>query len=183
MSKFHEISLKGKYWLHRIADIDTYIHEGSVDKARVVYSESDEKVYVGSGSGWLKFTTAYDVLSAGSKVLMGTFPLPTGWNIDVSEDDIWPTLTSNEGDIGTDHGGSHVGGWTISGMQGSGQHNHGGRTKGAQGGTILIGESDIYSYVGDDKHNHNIQNAAQHFHSFTDTWRPENIKYCVAEYQ
>jgi hypothetical protein len=178
MSKFHEISIKGKHWLHRIADV--YTHEGSVDKARMVYSEDDEKVYVGSGTAWLKFTTAYDVLGQGSKVLMGTFPLPTGWNIDTTDDDIMPTFTPIEGNIDTVHGAAT---WTIVGIQGGGAHNHGGRTKGAQGDTILIGESDIYNYVGDDKHNHNIQNAAVHFHSFTNTWRPAYIKYCVAEYQ
>jgi len=181
MSKFHEISLKGKHWLHRIADVDTYTHEGSADKARMIYSEDDEKVYVGSGAGWLKFTTAYDVLGQGSKCLIGTFPLPVGWNIDTSADDIWPTLTPNEGGIGDHHDDDHT--WTILGIQGSGAHNHGGRTKGAQGDTILIGESDIYTYVGDDRHNHNIQNAVEHFHSFADTWRPAYIKYCVAEYQ
>ena len=180
MSKYHEINIKGKHWLHRIADKDTYTHEGTVDKARMIYSEDDESIYIGSGVAWAKLATAYDVLGQNSKVLMGTFPLPTGWNIDTTDDDIMILFTSTEENIDTV---PSPGGWYLAGLEEAGLHNHAGRTKGPQNGTIVIGKSELYLDVGDDRHNHNITYDGQHGHSFDNTWRPAYIKYCVAEYQ
>jgi len=181
MSKYHEINIKGKHWLHRVADKDTYTHGGSVDKARMIYSEEDEALYVGSGVAWEKMTTAYDVFGQSSKVLMGTFPLPIGWNIDLTDEDWMILLTSTEVNIGKIPGGTQT--WSIKGIEEAGTHNHGGRTKGSQNGTIVIGKSEIYLSIADDRHNHNIASDGNHSHTFAASWRPAYVKYCVAEYQ
>lgn len=178
MSRYYEINIKGKHWLHRVADKDTHTHNGEADESRLIYSEADKKVYLGDTSQWNLVTTPYDIFAQNTRVLMGKFPLPTGWNIVTSWNNNYsPIMTDTVGSIGTS-GGS----WTITGLQEGGSHNHGGRT-GTSTSNVYIGASDVYTLAAIYNHRHNIGYDGEHFHNFSGNWRWANIKYCVAEYQ
>ena len=175
MSRFFEIDLRGKQWLHRVEDSDTHNHAGDDDEGRVIYSEDDKKVYLGNTITWNLVTTPYDVMAQNTKILMGTFPLPTGWNLDTTYNDISVIVTSTIGDIGTS-GGS----WTINDMNASDSHDH---STGNPTANLSIGASDIYTICATRVHRHNITDDDNHFHFFDGAWRWPHTHYCVAEYQ
>jgi len=178
MSRFFEIDLEGRHWLHRVSDADIHEHEGEIDEGRVIYSEADERVYVGDTTEWKLLTTEYDILPAGTKLLMGAFPLPDGWFIDISLDQIIALITDTESEIGTS-GGS----WTITGLSEAGAHNHGGGTSQEPRSQILVGLGDwVGAYSSDDRHSHSLDTQGGHFHNFGNGWRPSFDTYCIATY-
>ena len=72
--------------------------------------------------------------------------------------------------------------WSISGLQSSGQHTHGGRTGGSTNDNNIIGVSDYYAYGNKTNHSHSITADGDHQHSFDGSWRPAYILSVVATY-
>jgi len=177
MSKYHELNVIGKLWVQRVNDISTYTHNGSVEVGRLIYDRATEQLFYGTGTAWRKFNGKYDVIPQGTKILMGRFPLPTGWNIVAAENDKMVILTSEEADIGNTGGD-----WTITGIQANANHDHGGYTGPYTGNTVHAGDSDKYGSTTTKKHTHSIGSDGSHFHSFNGSWRPYNNKYCIAEF-
>lgn len=173
--KYHSIESQNKFYLQRIANIDNLTHDGDDDKGRLVYCETNKRVYKGGNTTWEKLSTPYDILPQTTKILIGSQPLPTGWNIDtrdISNKIILITDTLSE--IVTS-GGT----WTIESMETGGNHRH--RTGGPDD-TRLIGYSDIYGFASSNIHRHYTPYGGTHQHTFDGTWRPPAVKYCVAEY-
>ena len=183
MSRFHEIDIKGKLWVQRVNDISLQIHNED-DKGRILYDKMTKRLCYGTGVGWQYFNNKYDVIPQNTKILMGRYPLPTGWNIVpdpgvISVNGKCAILTSNVVDIGT-VGGS----WTISGALAVTGHNHGGFTgRYIDISTVTTGTDDSYGHVGTVKHVHSIEmSTGQHFHGFDGQWRPYHNKYCIARF-
>ena len=72
---FFKIDSQGKLWIQRIDDINLIGHTAS-DERRLVYSKSDEKVYIGTSTEWRSLAIEYSVIDAGAKMLFGSYPLP-----------------------------------------------------------------------------------------------------------
>lgn len=182
MSKYHEIKVLGKIWAQRVANINNIVHAGDEDKARVVYSQHDDKLYYGTGTRWIRFNDKYAVIPQLTRLLFGRFPLPTGWNIVASMSDYALILTDIEGSIG-----SIDGNWVITGIQSSGGHDHGGYFGPYYGTTEKVGDSDKYGSSAVQNHTHKILGSAGindglHFHTFNGAWRPHHNKYCIGEF-
>lgn len=172
MSKFYEIDAQSKFITHKVSDRATHIHNGN-DKARLIYSEADERLCIGGLADWKVVATPYDVIDQNTKVLFGSFPLPTGWNLDTAWNDNAVLLTNETGEVGNT-GGS----WTITGMYYGGEHNHSvGR------GTTKIAIDYGWGNQAYYKHSHTIYTDGSHVHSHDGSWRPYSVRYCVAEYQ
>jgi hypothetical protein len=175
--KFYGIKSRGKFWVHRVADIDTVTHEGVVDEGRLLYNYADERLYAGTESEWLKVTTRYDIFESGSKILFSSFPLPDNWTIDTTYDDKMVLATSTMASVFTS-GGT----WMISGLQADGAHTHGGRTGGPTNNSSKIGRSDLYAYSSTTNHTHPITSDGEHQHTIDGSWRPSYIISVVATY-
>jgi len=175
--KFYGIESMGKFFVHRISNILTHNHRGVIDEGRLVYNYSNERLYIGSESKWLKITTPTDIFETGTKILFALFPLPDNWTIDLTHNDRLLMLTTNTANINST-GGS----WTIIGLQQSGNHNHGGKTGGPTSNIIFAGRSDISGTGGTTGHRHTISYAGYHQHTFDGTWRPKNLRMCVGVY-
>ncbi|MHA2030690.1 MAG: hypothetical protein ACW99Q_14995 [Candidatus Kariarchaeaceae archaeon] len=174
MSRFYEIEMRGKQWMHRVPDIDLYNHAGASEEGRVVYSESDGKLYVGSTVEWVLVTSSTDIFPSATKVLMGKFPLPTGWNIDVTIDDAYAVrMTITEANTGNTSGS-----WTISGISSEGQHKH---SMTISSNNVYLGKSDVSGFAAQSNHRHSMSNAGDHTHFHDGTWRFPRLFYCVAE--
>ncbi|MHA2030691.1 MAG: hypothetical protein ACW99Q_15000 [Candidatus Kariarchaeaceae archaeon] len=179
--RFDKVEVIGSFWMHRVADADTHPHK-AVDEGRLIYSIDNERVYYGSNTEWVLLTTAYDVIDQGQRMLFGSWPLPTGWNI-TNRDDVSVAIISAGGGVGSL--GSEVGEsstWAITGIQEQGSHSHGGQT-GNPDRVVRRGTSDAQEYVAQDNHKHSLIVDGLHSHSFTGTWRPHHIKLAEGEYQ
>ena len=175
MSKYFEIDAQSKFRSHKITDQATQTHTLS-DLARLIYSEADERLYIGGVNSWIAVSTPYDVLDQGTKMLFGAYPLPTGWNMETSLNDKVVLLDTTASQIGNT-GGS----WTITGINGAGNHNH--NIVPADYATLSVEidyGQDICSSV---YHSHFTTTESNHTHAHTAGWRPYNIRYCVGEYQ
>ena len=148
--KYYKTDVIGRFWLHRINNIDTYPHKGSQDKGRLLYSRADKKLYYGGVSEWKVLTGKYDVIGSGTKMLMGSYPLPQNWNINV-KNDLIIMMTNQSADIGSTSSGT----WSISSPSGAGTHDHGGATYPASD-PIAQGSSRISGTVDDNNHTHII---------------------------
>lgn len=175
--KFYGVKSRGKFWVHRIDDVNNETHNGEVDEGRFLYNRGDEHLYVGSESRWVRITTPYDVFQVGTKLLFNSYPLPTNWNVDLTYNDRTVITTSSSGSVWAS-GGS----WTISGMQAGGSHRHGGRTGGPTANSSLIGASDLYAYSSQTNHTHSITADGEHQHTFDGTWRPAHKHFLVGVY-
>jgi len=174
---FFEINSQGKLWIQRVADIDLIGHTAS-DERRLVYSESDEKVYIGTSTEWRSLAIEYSVLQAGAKMLFGSLPLPVGWNIQTHNDMI--VIITNDSDlIGNDEEGS----WVITGIGNSQPHTHTGLT-GLSTAIIDINKYDAHSVERPNwAHQHTIVSDGIHTHSFGSSWRPAFINFVEGELQ
>lgn len=175
---FHRINTQGRIWIQRVDDVSLIGHTAD-DEGRMLYSKSDDKVYIATSTEWLILATKYSVLTAGSTLLFGSYPLPTGWNI-TSYNDAIVSITNSSGSVG-----SFSGGWTITGFGAAGTHDHGGYAtydndwmRVTQGGLYRDDLSDYEapSYI----HKHSIVSDGNHTHTFNGTWRPSNMKFCEA---
>lgn len=176
--KFYGVNSRGKFWVHRVTNVNNETHNGEVDEGRFLYNKADEHLYVGDESKWIKITTPYDVFQVGTKLLFGSYPLPTNWNIDTTFYDFMPITTNASGSVATS-GGS----WTISGMQADGDHTHGGRTAGPTSNSSSIGRSDIYAYGSGTSHTHSITRDGEHQHTFDPLlWRPAYVVVVIGTY-
>jgi len=177
---FHRINTQGKIWLQRVDDVSLIGHIAS-DEGRMVYSRSDEKIYIATSTEWLELSTEFSVLTAGTTLLFGAYPLPTGWNI-TNYNDVIVSITDSSDSIG-----SFAGGWTITGFGNAGSHDHGGTT--TQPDSLYISTAaDNPDYVLDNQyvdryHTHSLIGDGDHSHSFNGIWRPSNIKFCEAVLQ
>ena len=181
MSKYHELQVLGKFWTQRVADVNN-VSITDIDKARVAYSHADQQLYYCTGVNWEKFNGKYDVIPQNTKILMGAFPLPTGWNLVAGFSDKCCIITSTENQIGAS-GGS----WSITGLQGAGAHDHSGYLGPPVGPLNRFGTRDTYGRTANATHTHKVLgtpgvNDGIHFHFYTPGWRPYNDKYCVAQY-
>lgn len=176
MSKFYEIDAQSKFKSHRVLDKDTETHNGYVDKARLIYSEADKRLCIGGLSGWNIITTPYDVFDKNTKVLFGSYPLPTGWNLDTAWNDRVVLLTDTSSETG-DTGGS----WTVTGINTAGSHTHT-TSLGTETGNVDY-VAIVSDYSASQAHTHDVSSDGGHIHSHSPGWRPYNIRYCVAEYQ
>ena len=175
--KFYGINSRGKFWVHRVDDIDSVTHNGAEDEGRLLYNRADEHLYAGSETEWIKITTRYDIFESGTKILFSSYPLPNNFTIDTTYDDRMVLTTSTPGDVFTS-GGS----WVITGMQANNGHTHGGRTGGPTNNSSLIGASDLYAYSSKTNHTHSITRDGEHQHTIDGTWRPSYIISVVATY-
>jgi hypothetical protein len=180
MSVFHEIDVIGKHILTKIPDIDNETHRGSIDKGRMLYSESDNAVYYGTAEAWVKLPSTYDIFPRSTKILMASYPLPDGFEVwfATSWDQLMIKFTDNLSEVGSVPG---IHSWTISGLQSSGKHYHGNKTGGPTI-TAAIGKSEIYGTIASTTHRHNISNDGEHFHSFDGEWRPVHTHYLPVNY-
>lgn len=174
--RFDKIEVIGKLWLHIVADKDTERHRSGTDEGRFIYAQAQEKVYFGNASDWVLLTTAHDVLAANSKLLMGSFPLPTGWNIKTDNDDFAIMVTPSGGEVGDTEGS-----WIITGLDQQGSHDD--HTLGGPTETVLLGSSRLWTQVGLFDHTHTLIVDGVHSHTFDGTWRPAYVKFCEAEYE
>lgn len=170
---FHRINDQGKLWIQRVDDISLIGHTVN-DEGRLVYSKSDDKVYIATSTEWLELAIEYSVISTGTKMLFGSYPLPTGWNI-TAYDDIMVTITNNSVYVGSTNGS-----WYITGLQSDGSHDH----------TGLTGKCTITAHIGGDviqiahaDHKHSILADGLHTHEFDGQWRPNHVKFCEASLQ
>lgn len=175
--KFYGLRCLGKVWLQRVDDVDDISHGGTVDEGRILYDESDERLYVANETEFKKITTPYDIFSAGTKVIFGSYPLPDGWTIDTSFEDRIIRTTNDSSEVG-DIGGT----WTIQGGLFDGLHDHNGRTGKPTDNTLTVGSSDLTYTTVTTTHTHEITADGLHTHSYGDTWRPYNAKLQVATY-
>lgn len=175
MSKYFEIDAQSKFRIPKVADQATHTHNLISDIARLIYSEADERLYIGYINRWIAVSTPYDVLDQGTKMLFGAYPLPTGWNMDTSLNDRVVLLDTTASQIGNT-GGS----WTITGIYAAGSHNHN-----LDGGYATITTEIDYGQATASSayHGHFTSTESSHTHAHTAGWRPYNIRYCVGEYQ
>ena len=82
---FHRINTQGRIWIQRVDDVSLIGHTAD-DEGRMVYSRSDDKIYIATSTAWVVLSTKYSVLTAGTTLLFGAYPLPTGWNITAYND-------------------------------------------------------------------------------------------------
>ncbi len=172
---FHEINNQGKIWIQRIDDINDISYSTS-DESRILYSKSDEKIYIGTDSEWLALATNYSVISLNTKMIFGSYPLPTGWNIK-NENDVLVSITNNSGSIG-----AKAGDWSITSVQNSQPHNHGGFTGSASSGMTghrIIKDTGFIS-TAPSTHKHSIYSDGIHTHTFDGTWRPARRHFIEA---
>ena len=169
---FHEINIQGKFWIERIDDISLIGHTAD-DESRLVYSKSDERVYIGTSTEWRVLAIEYSVMSKGTKMLFGSYPLPTGWNITTTLSDLMVLITITGSSIG-----SFSGSWTITGMQNSDAHDHGGWT-GIGDQAANVRKYDVHRVTRPDgSHKHSILPDGIHSHPLINSlWRPEYIKF------
>lgn len=177
MSKYYGIDSQEEIKVHAVLNKNTYTHNGKVDVGRLIYSQTDQRLCIGTLNSWVSISTPYDILDQNTKVLFGSYPLPDGWNLDITSDDKAVLITNDTLNIGGS-GGS----WTISSMVETGGHNHTMKTT-----THILY---LYEYYGKHhrfpspySHTHTVSNDGSHIHSMAASWRPYHIKYCVAEYQ
>ena len=175
--KFYGINSRGKFYVHRVIDIDNVIHRGNIDEGRLLYNIADKHLYAGSDIQWIKITTPYDIFLAGTKILFNSYPLPDNWTVDTTYNDSTIILTTDMGSTFTS-GGT----WNITGIQASGEHDHGGRTGGPTSNSNYIGISDAYAYSVKTNHTHSISKDGEHQHEFDGSWRPAYILTVVATY-
>lgn len=176
--KFHEVDVRGKFWVQKINDKDTEQHHGNIDKGRVFVSQDDNTFYYGASATWVKATGSYDVFNIGSKVLMGKFPLPDGWSVDSSFNDM-TAMTTSAGSATGDISGS----WTITTVSTGGAHDHFGGLTGPPNRFLTAGKSEeLIDAGGGDDHRHTILVDGIHTHTFDGTWRPKYSKWMMATY-
>ncbi len=176
MSVFHEIDIKGKHFLQIVPDKDLETHGGVTDKGRIIYSNDDSKIYYGSPASWVNLPSTYDTIPQGTLFLIGSWPLPTGWNLESSYNDSMVMFADTDAELGVQSGS-----YTISGISEAPDHYHGNKT-GGPNATASIGKSEIETTAASNSHRHNISNDGSHFHDFDGTWRPVHTHYVVAEY-
>lgn len=167
----------GKFWTHRVSNIDNETHRGAIDEGRVLYNYLDQRLYAGSDTEWLKVTTPYDIFQVGTSVIFSSYPLPDNWTLEKGYAGRIVMTTALSGSIATS-GGT----WDITGIQQDGEHNHGGKTGGPTDFSSLAGASDIYAYGSKTNHRHTITMDGEHQHSFTGEWRPKHTHSIVATY-
>jgi len=180
MSIYHEINVYGKHILQKVDDILNFPHAGEVDKGRMLYSISNEAVYYGTRTTWVKLPSIFDIFPEDTKILMASYPLPPGFEIwsEASWDEQMVIFTSDLDLIGTVPGTST---WTITGLQNSTTHYHGNKT-GRPTVNVSIGKSDFYGVAGSIAHRHNISMDGQHTHTFDGSWRPSHTNYLPVNY-
>jgi len=174
--RFDKVEVIGNIWLHRVADKDIERHRTGIDEGRFIYAQAQQKIYYGTSSDWQVISTRYDVIDSGTRMLMGKFPLPEGWNI-VTENNDRLVLISN---AGSEVGGT-AGSWTITGLDQQGSHNH---TTGFGYPRERLGSDNLDNqYTALYQHRHSIAVDGLHSHTFDGTWRPSYVKFCEAEYE
>lgn len=173
---FYRINNQGKLWIERVDDISLIGHT-SGDESRLVYSKSDERVYIGTSTEWRVLAVEYSVMEAGTKMLFGSYPLPTGWNITTS-DDMMVLITTTGSSVG-----SFSGSWTITGMQNIDSHNHTGWTNYATYFRQVRAYDAHKVWRPDGSHRHSILADGIHSHTFGSTWRPDHVKFSEATLQ
>jgi hypothetical protein len=176
---FHNINCQGKNWIHRVADKDTGInrHHGVVDEARLIYDQGTDKLYYGNHTDWAVITRKFDVIGQNTKMLFGYWPLPDGWTLSTTNNNMTIAITTDSNDIGTTEGS-----WTITGIQSAGGHNHGGVT-GAADAIIASGSSDNRTPRSSwYDHTHTIQVDGDHIHGFDSSWKPAYQRFAEATF-
>ena len=171
---FYRINDQGKIWIQRVADV-SLIGFRDHDEGRLLYSESDEKLYIATSTEWRELSAEYSVLTANTKMIFGSYPLPVGWNISTNSGMVI-ALTTSSGSIGTTDGT-----WTISGMNNIDSHNHAGVT----GTESSYREAKLHStgnrYTCAARyHTHTIVADGVHSHTFTSSWRPAHVFFTEA---
>lgn len=173
--KFHKIDIRGKFWLPKETS-SSIPHNGTEDEGRMFYSEAEDSVYFGDQDEWILVTERDDVLSDGTRMTMGSYPLPDYWNVDYTATDAAIILGDNGVDVGNTYGS-----WTITGVVSGGSHDHGGLTGNPDNSSVL-GASDIYTSVAKNNHKHSLLVDGVHSHTFDGTWRPKYTKFLIVRY-
>ena len=174
--KFHTVDVQGKFWTQRVSDKDTTHHKTGNDGGRLIYSESDGKLYYGGQSDWKIVMGKHDFMETNTRMMFGFFPLPDGWNINLVKNDMTVMISY------TDDIGQIVGSWTITGIQESGAHDHDGVT-GPPDATIYAGKSDVENpRAASNSHTHALLSDGIHIHGFNIDWRPSYIKFLEARF-
>ena len=175
MSKYYEIDAQGKFRIPKVADKDTEDITLISDTSRLIYSEADERLCIGTSSTWEILATPYDIFDQLTKVLIGSFPLPTGWNLETTHNDKVALITDDVTEV-EDTGGS----WVISGMDTDGAHVH---SMGNPSTIAQVDYSSEHNQFPNLYHVHSVSSDGGHVHVMDGLWRPYHIYYCIAEYQ
>lgn len=173
MSSYYEIDAQSEFRAPKVKDKDTHNHNMITDIARLIYSEADERLCIGTWNDWKIVATPNDILDQNTKVLFGSYPLPTGWNLDASNDDKVALVTTNASDIG-----DTTGDWQITGMIENGSHKH----SMSRASAVIMHRSSGSVILSSYYHEHTTSTDGDHFHTITSSWRPYHRKYCIAEY-
>ncbi len=159
----------------------------------MIYSEDDGKLYYGTQTDWKQVMGTYDFITVDSRMMFGYFPLPDGWNINTTKDDMTVMITQTADDVS-----QTTGSWTITGIESAGAHGHGtlidashekysswpGKyALGISDKSIKRGTSDIHDpRASNDEHYHAIDEDGYHDHGFNVNWRPAYIKFLEAKF-
>ena len=177
---FHRINTQGRIWIQRVDDVSLIGHIAA-DEDRLVYSKSDDNIYIATSSEWIVLSTKYSVLTAGSTLLFGSYPLPTGWNI-TNYNDVIVSITDSSGSVG-----SLAGAWQITGFGTGGSHDHGGSTTAPDNVYVTWPDNNpdytLDASVVNHLHGHTLIADGVHTHSFDGAWRPRSVKFCEAVLQ
>lgn len=174
---FYRLNNQGRFWIQRVDDINLIGHSAA-DERRLVYSRSDERVYIGTSTEWRILAIEYSVMGAGVKMLFGSYPLPVGWNIK-AHNDMMVIVTNDSNLIGNEEGS-----WMITGMADSQSHDHSGWTAYATASVGIKRYRPPYNLtIPVPAHRHTIVSDGIHTHSFNASWRPEFINFVEGELQ
>jgi len=171
--KFHEVDIKGYFKLPVETSIASVSHTGADEEGRIFYSSAENTIYYGTDSEFKKIPGKYDIYELRDEVLMGYYPLPTGWTLRNYESR--GIRVVNLGSAAGSTGGS----WTITGASTAGSHTH---TTGSAIETDPIGKDDNYSTTSPDFHTHTMEYDGLHTHTFDGNWRPAWVKFVAVRY-
>ncbi len=132
--KHYGIEMEGKFYSEQLASVPGWSAD---DEGRIIYDQSTDSIYFGSGSEWVELAEMSDITSnsfpSGTKMIFGN-STPVGWTKDLTEWTLGSSLVFARSinppwdDGGTDS--VDVAGWTTnvstdSNTSGLDNHNHG----------------------------------------------------------
>jgi hypothetical protein len=84
--KNYGIEMEGKFYLEQLASVPGW---NADDESRIVYDQTSDKLYFGSGSEWVELASIDDVeavaaIPAGTYMLFAQASAPIGWTRDLS---------------------------------------------------------------------------------------------------
>jgi len=170
--KFHEVDIRGSFKLP--IESNSSLRWDANEIGKMFYSIADNGIFFGDASGYTKLNGYLDVFQTNTSAIMGSYPIPTGWNILSSYVGRCIYITGIPGEVGITDGS-----WTIWGLSTAGQHDH---TLSPAVEDRPVGKSDIYGDCSKDTHIHTMTADGLHTHTFDGNWRPAWKKFIAVRY-